>query len=268
LGGWRTTRQEAESFVAELAASARRTVAEGYYAVEDSKLPRRSMVQAIRSSKGTPVIAEVKFRSPAEGSLRPHGEVGRIAEAYERGGVVGISVLAEPKHFEGRLEYVTEVKRSSTVPVLMKDIIINTVQIDAAERVGADVVLLMASIFANGLSTSSLDRMIEHAHDRRLEVLLEAHTDEEFRLSLDTGADLVGINNRDLDTLKVSLDTSRALLRKNYDKHAKPVVSESGISARSEILELSALGADAFLVGSAIMKSGDMEQTVRSLTGT
>jgi indole-3-glycerol phosphate synthase len=260
-------RQSAESFVAELARSARATISEGYYEVEDAKLPRRSMRDALRLSKGTPVIAEVKFRSPSEGSLRSHSEVGKIAEAYERGGVSGISVLTEPKHFEGRIEYVSEVKRSVSVPVLMKDIFIDPVQVDAADRVGADVILLMASIYAKGHSTSSLDHMIEYAHKKRLEVLMEAHTEEEFRLSLETGADIVGINNRDLDTLEVSLETSRSLLRKNYDKRSKPVICESGISKRAEILELSSLGADGFLVGSAIMKSKDIEQTVRSLTG-
>jgi len=258
----------AESFVAKLAAAARRTIAEGYYrAADGSKLPRRSMRQALARSRGTPVIGEVKFRSPAEGPLRSQGEVGKIAGAYQRGGVVGISVLTEPKHFEGRLEYVGEVKRATSVPVLMKDIVINTVQIDAAERVGADAILLMASIFAAGFGAASLERMVEYAHERRLEVLLEAHTDEEFRASLETGADLVGINNRDLDTLEVSLDTSRTLLGRGYDKNSKLVICESGISKRSEILELSSLGADGFLVGSAIMKSKDPEQAVRSLTG-
>jgi indole-3-glycerol phosphate synthase len=260
-------RQTARSFVAELAASARKTVAEGYYSVDDAGLPRRSILEAMRKSERTPIIAEVKFRSPAEGSLRPHGDVGEIAGAYQRGGVVGISVLTEPKHFEGRLEYATQAKRSVSVPVLMKDVIIDAVQIDAAERVGADVVLLMASIFTADLAASSLDRMIEYAHDRRLEVLLEAHSDEEFRLSLETRADLVGINNRDLQTLEVSLDVSRTLLRKKYDRNTKLVICESGISKRSEILELSSLGADGFLIGSAIMKTRNLEQTVRSLTG-
>ncbi len=264
---WRPMRQAAERFLDELAESARRTVAEGYYKVDDAKLPRRSLLNAVKGSKRTPVIAEVKFRSPAEGSLRSHGQVRMIAEAYQRGGVVGISVLTEPKHFEGRLEYVTEVKKTVAVPVLMKDIIIDTFQIDAAERVGADSILLMSSIFAAGYPTSSLDRMIEHAHNRRLEVLLEAHTDEEFKLSLETKADLVGINNRDLETLEVSLDTSRTLLRKEYDRHSKPVICESGISKRSQILELRSLGADGFLVGSAIMKSKEPEHAVRSLTG-
>ncbi|MDA4121620.1 MAG: indole-3-glycerol-phosphate synthase [Thaumarchaeota archaeon] len=260
-------RQGDESFVAELAASARKTIGEGYYNLEDAKLPHRSMVEAIAHTGRTPVIAEVKFRSPAEGSLRSHSEVAKIAEAYQRGGVAGISVLAEPKHFEGRLEYVTEVKRSVTIPVLMKDIVIDPIQISAAALAGADVILLMASIFAARLSKNSLGQMVDLAHEKGLEVLLEAHTEEEYIGALQSGADLVGINNRNLHTLEVSLDTSRRLLRKNIDKNSKPVVCESGISKRSEILELSSLGADGFLVGSAIMKAKDLEQAVRNLTG-
>ena len=259
--------REGGTFVEELASSARATIDEGYYNVVDSGLEHRSMVAAIRGVKDTPIIAEVKFRSPAEGSLRSHDDVSRIAEAYERGGVAGISVLAEPKHFEGRLEYVTEVKRGATVPVLMKDIVVDQVQIDAAARVGADVILLMASIFGAGLSREPLGRMIDHAHEKGLEVLLETHTVGEYESSLRSGADLVGINNRDLHTLRVSLDTSRTLLRKGLTKNSKPVISESGISRRDEVVELTSLGADAFLVGSALMKSKDPEAEVRSLRG-
>jgi indole-3-glycerol phosphate synthase len=149
----------------------------------------------------------------------------------------------------------------------MKDIVIDPIQIRAAALAGADAILLMASIFAARFSTNSLGEMVDLAHEKGLEVLLEAHTEGEYVESLKSGADLVGINNRNLHTLEVSLDTSRRLLRKNIDKNAKPVICESGISKRSEILELSSLGADGFLVGSAIMKSKDLEQAVRNLTG-
>ena len=137
-------------------------------------------------------------------------------------------MLTEPKHFDGRLEFLTAVKRSVQVPVLMKDIIIDPVQIDAARNAGADAVLLMDVIFRSRLSSFSLDYMIEHAHARGLEVLLEAHTENEYLESLQSKADMVGINNRNLKTLEVSLDTSRSLLRKH--PHSKIVVCESGFS--------------------------------------
>jgi indole-3-glycerol phosphate synthase len=107
--------------------------------------------------------------------------------------------------------------------------------------------------------------MTDLAHDSGLEVLLEAHTSAEYRIALNSGADVVGINNRDLQTLKVSLDTSRDLLREG--KGSKIVVSESGLSKRSELEELRALGADAFLVGSSLMRSKDIEGSVRDLAG-
>ena len=251
----------------ELAESSRKTLSEGYYEVGESGFPVRSLSGALRGADRTPIIAEVKFRSPAEGPLRSPGSVAEIASAYERGGAAGISVLTEPKHFAGRLDYVTVVKRSVSLPVLMKDIVIDKVQIEAASSVGADAILLMVSLFTAGLTTESLPRMIDHAHDHGLEVLLEAHTDKEFRSSLESEADIVGINNRDLDTLKVSLNTSRRLLRRRYDKRSKPVICESGISRRDEVVELLGLGADGFLVGSAIMKSGDIEGKLRSLVG-
>ena len=254
-----------ENFVLTLARSARETISEDYYDVEDARLPRRSLRRAIEENKGTPLITEVKFHSPAEGALRSHGDVREIARAYQRGGASGISVLTEPKHFEGSLEYLTSVKRAVTIPVLMKDIIIARTQIEAARRAGADAILLMASIFTNALSDFTLSQMIGFAHDADLEVLLEAHAKDEYELALASQADLVGINNRDLNTLEVSLDTSRRLL-KSFP-HGKPVVCESGISKRSEILELETLGADGFLIGSSLMKSKDLERAVRDLAG-
>lgn len=254
-----------ESFVLTLARAARKSLAEGYYGVEETRLPHRSLRAAFSASKRTPIITEIKFRSPAEGSLRSHTSVSDIARAYERGGAAAVSVLTEPNHFEGRIEYLPEVKRSVAIPVLMKDIIVAEAQVEAARKVGADAVLLMATIFDQRLSDTSLERMIRCAHDNHLEVLLEAHTPEEYRASLESEADLVGINNRDLKTLEVSLDTSRDLL-KRYP-HKVPVICESGITSRTEILELSSLGADGFLVGSALMRAEDVEAAVRTLTG-
>jgi len=126
-------------------------------------------------------------------------------------------------------------------------------------------VLLMASIFSAGLSDVSLDAMTELAHSKGLEVLLEAHTKEEYLTAIRSSADVVGINNRDLETLEVSIETSRRLLREG--KGSKTVISESGLSKRSELLELRSLGADGFLVGSSLMRSKDIEEAVRELAG-
>jgi indole-3-glycerol phosphate synthase len=252
-----------KNFVRTLAKSARQTISEGYYMVDEVKVRRRSLKAAIDGSSRIPVIAEVKFRSPAEGALRPSEDAEQIAARYEKGGAVGISVLVEPKHFEGRIGYLPLVKKAVSVPVLMKDIIVDPVQVEAGRRIGADAVLLMASIFGAGLADLPLDSMVDLAHSKGLEVLLEAHTKEEYLMALGSSADVVGINNRNLDTLEVSLDTSRRLLRGG--KGSKTVISESGLSKRSELLELRSLGADGFLVGSTLMKSKNIEEAVRGL---
>lgn len=254
-----------DDFVGVLAVSARMNVLEGYYAVEATDLPHRSLRGSLLKADGTPLVAEVKFRSPSEGQLRRGGDPLELAKKYQSGGAAAVSVLTEPKHFEGRLEYVTAVKKAVEIPVLMKDIVIDPVQIDAASKVGADAILLMDVIYRARLSNFSLNHMIDHAHSRGLEVVLEAHTEPEYAESLRSRADIVGINNRDLRTLQVSLETSKALLAK-YG-HPKMVICESGLSTRKELEELRSLGADGFLVGSALMRSGDVESAVRELVG-
>jgi indole-3-glycerol phosphate synthase len=257
--------QPNRSFIYTLAESARKTISEGYYEVQETRLPRRSLRGAIRPGPRIPIITEVKFRSPAEGTLRAVDDVVAIAQSYERGGAAGVSVLTEPKHFDGRIQYLSRVKKAVSLPVLMKDIVVSPIQIEAASRIGADAVLLMASIFRAKLADAPLDAMVGLAHAKGLEVLLEAHTKEEYVIALASSADIVGINNRDLETLQVSLDTSRRLLLQGKD--SKTVISESGLSRRSELLELRALGADGFLVGSSLMRSKDIEGSVRELAG-
>jgi len=273
------SRKDDASFIFTLARSAAQSISEGYYGdlgdALGTRLEHRSLKDSILRSKFTPLLAEIKFTSPAEGKLRPAGDVKKIARSYERGGVSGISVLTEPKHFDGDIRYLRLVKESVKVPVLMKDIVNDPVQIDAAAHMGADAVLFIAAIFMNRLATVSLEKMFSRAHIRGLEVLFEAHTEDEYMFALESEADVVGINNRDLDTLEVSLATSKSLLARGRHRRErlrmmgkdKLVISESGINSRQEIDELLGMGADGFLVGSALMKSADVEAKVRSLTG-
>ncbi len=127
----------------------------------------------------------------------------------ENGGATGISVLTEPKHFGGSLGYLAKVREAVRLPILMKDIIVDPIQIEAASRIGANVVLLIEAIFERGYCELCLDEMITQAHSRRLEVLLETHSEDEYQHAIETDADLVGINNRDLRTLKVDLGHNR-----------------------------------------------------------
>ncbi len=272
------SRRSEADFIFTLARSAAMNIAEGYYDLEKvpSQVPgHRSLRESILRSRLTPVIAEIKFTSPSEGKLRKPGDITKIAQAYERGGVSAISVLTEPRHFEGDIRYLPLVKSSVNVPVLMKDIVIDPLQIEAGADMGADAVLFIASVFTNGLAKVGLEEMFSRARGRGLEVLFEAHTEKEYMLALESQADVVGINNRDLATLEVALQTSKVLLAKGRERRErlrtmgkdKPVISESGIRTRREIEELKELGADGFLVGSALMKSPDIEGRVRSLTG-
>src|SRR5271169_4349877 len=218
-------RRSESNFIFALARSASTNIAEGYYRdlgeQKSERMTHRSLKDSILDSKHTPLLAEIKFTSPAEGKLRPVGDVKKIARAYERGGVSGISVLTEPKHFDGDIRYLPLVKKSVKVPVLMKDIVIDPVQIDAGADMGADAVLFIAAIFVNGLAKASLEEMFSRARGRGLEVLFEAHTEKEYALALESEADVVGINNRNLDNLEVSLETSRRLLDSGRDRRER-----------------------------------------------
>ena len=237
----------------------------GRYEVDRHPSSRRSLCRAIATSNFLPIIAEVKYRSPAEGPIRRAEGAAGMARLYARGGAVAISVLTEEKHFEGRLEFVPDVKDAVGIPVLMKDIFLDPVQIDAAERIGADAVLLIAGLFTRPLSAASLQEMIAHSHSRGLEVLLETHTAEEYLMAGQTEADLVGINNRNLDTLATTLDVSRRLRPRIPE--GVTVVAESGIEERDQVVEMERLGMHAVLVGTALMRAPDPAARVRELLG-
>jgi len=180
----------------------------------------------------------------------------------EKGGAVGISVLTEPKHFNGSLHSLAEARRTVKLPILMKDIILSPVQLDAASKAGANVALLIEALFDRGYCECSVHEMIARAHSTGLEVLLEAHTSDEFRSAVRTHADLVGINNRNLATLKVDLNVTKAILESNRAE-GKVVVSESGINTATDLRFLRECGAQAFLIGSAVMLADNVEAKVR-----
>jgi indole-3-glycerol phosphate synthase len=187
-----------------------------------------------------------------------------IARSYERGGAAGISVLTEPEHFGGRLEYVSLVKEAVALPVMMKDIVVDMPQVKAAYCCGADAVLLIAGVFLGGMGAGSLAEMVRYVHEKSMEAVVEVHNEEEYTIAISGEADMVGINNRDLDSLSVSIDTSIRLLKKHPD--SKPVICESGIASRKDIESLRSLGADGFLVGTALMNSSDKEGALREMS--
>ncbi|TFH22157.1 indole-3-glycerol-phosphate synthase, partial [Candidatus Bathyarchaeota archaeon] len=213
-------------------------------------------------SRRNAVITEVKAASPSRGTIKTDFDPAEIARAMENGGATGISVLTEPKHFNGSLSYLVGVRKAVRLPILMKDIIIDQIQLEAASRIGANVVLLIEALFEREYCELSLDEMIKQAHSRRLEVMLETHNEDEFQRVIETDADLVGINNRDLRTLNVDLHITERILRKNKNK-GKVVVSESGVMTAADLLFLRRCGAQAFLIGSSVMMADNIEQKVK-----
>ena len=250
-------------FLDTLAQSAKETINSGYYeAVKETATFRFSLKKAILEAKTAPVITEIKATSPSAGIIRKNVEASRIAESMEKGGAAGISVLTEPKHFKGSLRLLVEARDAVKLPILMKDIILSPVQLDAASKAGANAVLLIEALFDRGYCECNIYDMIATAHSKGLEVLLETHTVGEFRFAVSTHADLIGINNRDLATLKLNLNVTKRILERN-NAEGKIVVSESGINTPADLRFLRECGAYAFLIGSAVMLADNVEEKVK-----
>jgi indole-3-glycerol phosphate synthase len=246
-----------------LARVAQITIDSEYYETAKSADTRHlSLRKAILQSQNVPVIAEIKASSPSAGIIKKDLNPGEVARAMQRGGAVALSTLTEPKHFDGSLEALVAAREAVEIPLLMKDIVLSPVQVYAAGKMGANAVLLIKALFDRGYCEKTLDEMIVGAHMLGLEVLLETHTEAEFQSAVKTDADLIGINNRDLATFKVDLNVTKNILEKN-GSNGKPVISESGIKTPADIHFLRESGACAFLVGSAIMSSSNIEGKVK-----
>ncbi len=247
----------------KLAQNSQMAINDGVYKISQ-RLPKSkiNLIENIRKNKHASLITEIKFSSPSLGNIRNVSDPIEIAKVMIEGGAVGLSVLTQPHLFDGSPQYFQKVRSAVNVPLLMKDVVIDKVQIDAAERIGADCVLLIQSIFNQKLA-NDIDEFIAHSHKKGLVVLLESHTKSEFADSIKTDADLLGINNRNLDTLEIDLKTTKHVLKDRNEKRI--ILSESGIESTNDIKFLHECGADAFLVGSSIMKSKDIKGLVEQL---
>jgi indole-3-glycerol phosphate synthase len=248
----------------KLALNSRKAIRDGIYEVEH-KLAKseKNIINEIRRNPHASLITEVKFSSPSLGSIRKIVNPVEIAKSMIEGGAIGLSVLTQPHLFNGSPEYFAEIRRNVRTPLLMKDIIVDKTQIDAAEKLGADVILLIQSIFDNKFA-KDVEEFITYAHKKKMVVLLESHTRKEFLTAAKTQADLLGINNRNLDTLDIDLKATERIL-KDIERDNRIIISESGIESRQDIKFLRQCGADAFLVGSSIMKSKDIKSLVSSM---
>jgi len=248
-----------------LANDAKKSVRSGYYeVVAEVTTPSLSLKQSILRFKRAPIISEIKFASPSEGELRKSQDVKAVARDMEEGGVVGISVLTESSHFKGDIRFIAEIREQVKVPILMKDLVLSPLQIEAGSRSGANVILLIQTLFERGYCEKDVQAMIDYSHSKNLEVLLEVHTEKEFFSALKTEADMIGVNNRDLKTLKLDLEVTRCILSKHRCSQ-KVVVTESGIKSSEDIRLLRSYGAQAFLVGTAVMKAANIKEKVKEL---
>jgi indole-3-glycerol phosphate synthase len=247
----------------KLVVNSRKSIDDGIYDImETLQKSEIDLEESIRNNNHASLITEIKFSSPAEGNIRQISDPIQIAESMVSGGATALSILTQPYLFNGSPEYFIKIRKNVKIPLLMKDIMIDKIQIDAAKKIGADYFLLIQSLFDNGF-VNEIDELIDYGHKNGLKILLESHTKEEFENALNTNADIIGINNRNLDTLEINLETTKQILE-NYQK-SKLILSESGIKSVEDLKFLRNCGADAFLIGTSIMKSSDIQNSVSKL---
>lgn len=214
------------------------------------------------SRPGLSLIAEIKKASPSAGLIREDFDLEKIAISYEQNGAVAISVLTETKYFEGSLDHLRRVREVVSLPLLRKDFIIDEYQVYESKVCHADAILLIAAI----LEQSEMVALLQLAHRLDMEALAEVHNRSELEHALAAGANIIGINNRNLQTLKVDLRTSLELAP--LVPPGRIVVAESGIHSREDVVELEKLGINAILVGECLMKSKDVGAKIKELIGS
>ena len=240
-----------KNVLAKLVENSRKAIDDGIYNITET-LPKSEidLEESIRNNIHASLITEIKFSSPAEGNIRQISDPLQIAESMISGGAKALSILTQPYLFHGSPEYFIKIRKNVKIPLLMKDVMIDKIQIDAAKKMGADYFLLIQALFDNNF-VSEIDELIDYGHKNGLKILLESHTKAEFDNAIKTNADIIGINNRNLDTLEINLETTKQILE-NYQK-SKIILSESGINSVGDVKFLRDCGADAFLIGTSIM---------------
>lgn len=211
--------------------------------------------------QGPRIISEVKLRSPSSPTLGKGLDPLAVALGYARNGACAISVLTEPQYFGGSVDQLSAIREKVTLPLLMKDFVVDKYQLVQAKASGADALLLIAALLGK-----ELREMLQEASKWRLSALVEVHTENEMELALKSGARYIGVNNRDLKTLEVDLEVARRLAPLARGTEVV-LIAESGIRTRADIEELAALGYKGFLIGTTFMKSGNPGRALATLLG-
>lgn len=221
----------------------------------------RNFEQSINTQNELSIIAEVKKASPSKGIIRKDFDPLSIAEIYDKNGVSAISVLTEDKFFLGKNQYLSDIRTITYVPVLRKDFIIDPYQIYQSKVLGADAILLIAAI----LTKKQLVSFHRIAEEIGLQCLVEVHGKFELETALDTDADIIGINNRNLKTFETALETTEKLIQ--FIPKDKTVISESGIKNKTDMKFLKDLGVGGVLIGEAFMRTKSIDEKLRELRG-
>lgn len=208
------------------------------------------------------VIAEVKKASPSKGIIKEDFHPIEIAKSYELGGADAISVLTDHTYFKGKREYLTEIKKATSIPIFRKDFILEKIQVDESKRIGADAILLIGE----ALTPSKLFELYEMAYLLGMECIVEVHSLETLQAILELFTpQIIGINNRNLKTFETNLDQTSKIAK--FIPKESILVSESGITSFKDICNVKASGADAVLVGETLMKAVNQEIAIKQLLG-
>lgn len=206
------------------------------------------------------IIAEIKRSSPSKGAIAMEVDPAEQAKQYEKAGAAAISVLTDKRFFNGSMKDLQAVREAVDIPILCKDFIIDTIQIDHAKAAGANIILLIVA----ALTDEQLELLYDYALDLDLEVLVEVHHEEEMKRALAVNPEIIGINNRDLKTFTVDLKATETL-RQKVENEQTFIISESGMKARADVERVAKVGTDAILVGETLMRAADIEETFEAL---
>jgi len=218
----------------------------------------RGFRAALAAAPGVALIAEVKKASPSAGVIREDFDPVEIARAYERAGAAGVSVLTDRAFFQGEPSFLGAIREAVTLPLLRKDFMLDELQVLEARALGADACLFIVA----ALGPRQIERLLGACCELGMDALVEVHTESELKAALSAGADLVGINNRDLRTFEVSLEVTERLAP--IVPHEVVLVSESGIRTPEDVRRLKAVGIKAVLIGEALMRATDIEAAARA----
>ncbi len=222
--------------------------------------PRYSLLSVLEKAEDLTIIAEFKRSSPSKGEINSNISPADQTSSYIRHGADACSVLTDKKFFKGDFSDLEEVRKTIQNPILCKDFVIDSVQIDIAKNVGADVVLLIVA----AMDERKLNSLYQYAKEQGLDVLMEVHNEEELEIGLKTGAKIIGINNRNLKNFHVDLSVTERLAPIVKQSGAY-LISESGIKDLDDVKRVVAAGANGILVGETLMKAQSVEQTLKEM---